>query len=1275
MRPLPTIPIGTTSTVSILAFLALLLNCSQAQLFEIPFEERVGRSTLIIEGMVTEQFSFWDERHEMIYTSNLVRVTKVFVGEFSGTAIEIVTEGGQVGDVSIRFTETLELFPHDAGIFFCEPTRIRSGRTVDSDLHMQAFGSLQGFIRRNFDGSGGSPFLSWDHYDPEVYNDLVRLTGKGYREIAPFQHIGKSTGGGKGRTVLTAPLISSIVPQMRSAGTDSTITIAGSKFNPIRGTGNVLFKNADDGGASYIAPASTEYLVWSDTSIVVRVPTQAGSGVIKVANSDPDTTTSSVTLTIPYALLNATFSGKPTTTRFISRNPNGGLSWRMNTAFSTATLARDAFLRAMKKWRCSVSAYGGVHWDLGPATAADVVAYDGVNVVRFDIGNELPPGILGRCTSYYSFIACGTDSGAVVTELDIVFDGGASWYFGTGTPGGSQYDFESVSLHELGHAHQLAHVISNGAVMHYAIPPGATRRTLSSPDTAAANNVLRRSMVIPLCGFAGMSPVKVLAEPDTAICIGGSVNLRAYGGMTYLWNTGASDTLPMKTVSPTVTTSYIVTVTNGSCFSAADTVTVAVNPLPTANAGSDKAICTGDSTLIGFPTVDSVSTVGTAVGTTAMFPFRTNAEDQRAQMLFEAGELHAAGMRRGYITAVALNVAASANTKPMSNFSVAMKNTADTSLATGFRTGMNTVLSLTGYTPQVRWDTLYLDSAFFWDGVNNLVVQTCFDNSGTPSSSGYGVAVSQHPGYRVTYNYGNGGCSANSQYISFYRPLMKFIWQPYNYAWYPRTGLQRSIVSNPKASPAVTTTYILTVSDSSLCSGTDDAIVTVFPTDPTTLRWTGAVDTGWTTVGNWDAPCAVPSAGDTVIIPTGTVPPVTIPPISLGSLILDNISGLRLAGNLSIDDSLVLKAGHIRLGSYDLKIGGSGGISGGSPTAFIVTDGTGFLTQAEIGSGGRTGSILFPVGDSASRYSPLTVSNTGTADEFRARVSGTVLSGGTLGTPLSSHIVGKTWHIGESVSGGSSATLTFQWDGIVELPSFNRSNCAVARHDGSLWTTVTSYAQALGSNPYTRTAWGVSEFGPFAIGDPASPLPVEIVSFTARPFDGKVILHWITVSELNSLRYEIERRTVGEMGWNAVGSTPARGFSDMPVEYSFIDHHPPRDFDLQYRLRMVDRDGSAGFSEVLTVKISPLNEVTLHPAKPNPFRSVTEVSFSLPEEMPVHLDLFDVNGRRVRTLLNGMLQAGAHSFLFRAEGLPTGIYLLVLNTTHAVRTRRVLLER
>ncbi len=84
------------------------------------------------------------------------------------------------------------------------------------------------------------------------------------------------------------------------------------------------------------------------------------------------------------------------------------------------------------------------------------------------------------------------------------------------------------------------------------------------------------------------------AGSDVSICQGTSTNLMASGGSSYSWDNGLGAGAS-KTVSPSDTTNYMVTVTGSNGCTATDNVTVNVLPLPTAFAGNDVTICTGAS--------------------------------------------------------------------------------------------------------------------------------------------------------------------------------------------------------------------------------------------------------------------------------------------------------------------------------------------------------------------------------------------------------------------------------------------------------------------------------------------------------------------------------------------------------------------------------------------------------------------------------------------------------------------------------------------------------
>lgn len=75
-------------------------------------------------------------------------------------------------------------------------------------------------------------------------------------------------------------------------------------------------------------------------------------------------------------------------------------------------------------------------------------------------------------------------------------------------------------------------------------------------------------------------------------------------------------------------------------------------------------------------------------------------------------------------------------------------------------------------------------------------------------------------------------------------------------------------------------------------------------------------------------------------------------------------------------------------------------------------------------------------------------------------------------------------------------------------------------------------------------------------------------------------------------------------------------------------------------------------------------EFNLSQNYPNPFNPSTNISFSLPSSSTVSLDVFDVNGRKVASILNNQqMQAGSHVELFDGINLASGVYIYQLQAT------------
>lgn len=96
---------------------------------------------------------------------------------------------------------------------------------------------------------------------------------------------------------------------------------------------------------------------------------------------------------------------------------------------------------------------------------------------------------------------------------------------------------------------------------------------------------------------------------------------------------------------------------------------------------------------------------------------------------------------------------------------------------------------------------------------------------------------------------------------------------------------------------------------------------------------------------------------------------------------------------------------------------------------------------------------------------------------------------------------------------------------------------------------------------------------------------------------------------------------------------------------------------------------------VAVEETTPEGTFVLHGAYPNPFTSSATIGFTLPTAQQVRLTVYDVLGRRVATLIDGVRQAGDQTVRFDASSLPSGMYLYRLEAGSTQLTQRITLVR
>ena len=95
--------------------------------------------------------------------------------------------------------------------------------------------------------------------------------------------------------------------------------------------------------------------------------------------------------------------------------------------------------------------------------------------------------------------------------------------------------------------------------------------------------------------------------------------------------------------------------------------------------------------------------------------------------------------------------------------------------------------------------------------------------------------------------------------------------------------------------------------------------------------------------------------------------------------------------------------------------------------------------------------------------------------------------------------------------------------------------------------------------------------------------------------------------------------------------------------------------------------------ENLEVEIAiPIHHTLLTPY-PNPFNPATTISFELTKPDFVKIDIYDINGGIVESIVNEMRYAGTHNVVWNATSYPSGIYFVKMNSSNYYATEKVIL--
>lgn len=191
-----------------------------------------------------------------------------------------------------------------------------------------------------------------------------------------------------------------------------------------------------------------------------------------------------------------------------------------------------------------------------------------------------------------------------------------------------------------------------------------------------------------------------------------------------------------------------------------------------------------------------------------------------------------------------------------------------------------------------------------------------------------------------------------------------------------------------------------------------------------------------------------------------------------------------------------------------------------------------------------------------------------------------------------------------------------------------------------------------------QVSFDVSSFSTFYVHPqtyPFAALPIELVSFTGWNEGSVNKLEWITASELNTSKYDVQKRNY-DGTWMSIGEKPAAGNSNARLVYDFTDNNPVVGSNY-YRIKVIDNDGTFSFTDMINIQIDEVVVNNFSRLYPNPTGGNLNVEIQATGLTDTKISVYDIVGQSVFEK-NTTLVKGLNTIVFDFNQLSKGTYFL-----------------
>ncbi len=395
-----------------------------------------------------------------------------------------------------------------------------------------------------------------------------------------------------------------------------------------------------------------------------------------------------------------------------------------------------------------------------------------------------------------------------------------------------------------------------------------------------------------------------------------------------------------------------------------------------------------------------------------------------------------------------------------------------------------------------------------------------------------------------------------------------------------------------------------------------------------------------------------------------------------------------LGGAVNVRNTLNFAAdSKVATGANTLTIGVSGSsngsITGQSSARYIIAydnSGTiGYLKRFVTSNS----TYLYPIGD-ASHYTPLTFTLNSSAGLSSADLTVYTKAEKVTGMNVSiTNYIDRFWRYTQSGMTTPNYDLTLVYDDADIHSGTTETTLLPIKKSGSVWyvptsstllTGVTKEGNTTGTDYNTNTLkWnGLSTFSDAGgAGDQSVILPITLLSFNANCNEYTAELDWKTASETNNNFFTVERSYDMQL-WDIVGTVNSQGNSSTVQSYQLsdntVDFNNPTIF---YRLKQTDFDGQFEFFNPIALNCNDKESFEIISVEKE--GSNITINYKGIIDESISIMLYTVAGQKIFDK-NIISKKGTNKYYIRDIDLKPGVYMLMLETTDKVLSKKIVLK-